>query len=416
MACDQICREGAAKGRIIMQDSALNKPATRAIPFDVDRLDRLMEEAGIDVLLATSKHNVQYLLAAERAIFFDYMDALGVSRYLPVVIYPKGAPDKAAFVGHWLESHQRAVSPLWVPEVCTKASGSLDAIALAVDTVRKSGAPAKRIGVELAFLPMDAGNALKDAFPGSEIKDALYVLERLRAIKTPAELAKLRTASEMVTDAMLQVIAQHGPGATKRELAEALRVAEVNRGLTFEYCLIASGASHNRAPSEVRWEQGDVLSLDSGGNFHGYIGDLARMAVLGEPDSELKDLLAEIETVQQAAFALIKPGAMGGDIYVAAERALQRSPHRKHTEFLAHGMGLVSHEAPRLTATGPVPYDDPDARLPLQPGMVVSVETTLKHPKRGFIKLEDTIAVTETGHQMFGEAGRGWNIGGIARR
>ena len=98
-----------------MQDSALNKPATPAIPFDVDKLDRLMEEAGIDLLLATSKHNVQYLLAAERAIFFDYMDALGVSRYLPVVIYPKGAPDKAAFVGHWLESHQRAVSPLWVP-------------------------------------------------------------------------------------------------------------------------------------------------------------------------------------------------------------------------------------------------------------------------------------------------------------
>jgi Xaa-Pro aminopeptidase len=52
----------------------------------------------------------------------------------------------------------------------------------------------------------------------------------------------------------------------------------------------------------------------------------------------------------------------------------------------------------------------------LQPGMVVSVETTLKHPKRGFIKLEDTIAVTGTGHQMFGEAGRGWNIGGTARR
>jgi Xaa-Pro aminopeptidase len=395
-----------------MQDSALNKPATRAIPFDADRLDQLMEEAGIDVLLATSKHNVQYLLAAERAIFFDYMDALGVSRYLPVVIYPKGAPDKASFVGHRLESHQREVSPLWVPQVRTSASGSLDAIAMAVDAIRKSGVPARRIGVEFGFLPMDAGDALRSACPRSEIKDAHYVLERLRAIKTPAELAKLRTASEKVTEAMLEVIASHGPGSTKRELAEALRVAEVKRGLTFEYCLLASGAGHNRAPSEVRWEQGDVLSLDSGGNFHGYIGDLARMGILGEPDNELKELLAEIEAVQQAAFAAIRPGAMGGDIYVAAERTLGQSPNRKSTEFLAHGMGLVSHEAPRLTATGPVPYDDPDARLPLQPGMVVSVETTMKHPRRGFIKLEDTIAVTETGHQMFGEAGRGWNIGG----
>jgi Xaa-Pro aminopeptidase len=293
-----------------MQDIASGKSAVRAIPFDTDRLDKLMEEAGIDLLLATSKHNVQYLLDAERAIFFDYMDALGVSRYLPIAIYPKGAPDKAVFIGHWLESHQRTVSPLWVPDVRTEASGSTDAIALAVSAIRASGVPMKRIGVELAFLPMDAGSALRDAFPDSKIKDALFVLERLRAIKTPAELAKLRTASEMVIEAMLEVIAGHGPGSTKREIVEALRVAEVKRGLTFEYCLIACGKSHNRAPSEARWEEGDVLSLDSGGNFHGYIGDVARMAILGEPDNELRDLLSEIEAIQRAAFAAVRAGAM----------------------------------------------------------------------------------------------------------
>jgi hypothetical protein len=48
-----------------------------AIPFDASRLDHLMEEADIDVLLATSKHNVQYLLGGHRAFFFDYMDAMG---------------------------------------------------------------------------------------------------------------------------------------------------------------------------------------------------------------------------------------------------------------------------------------------------------------------------------------------------
>ena len=77
-----------------MQDNVQTKTASRAIPFDTNKLDRLMDEAGIDVLLATSKHNVQYLLDAERAIFFDYMDALGVSRYLPVVIYPRGRPKR----------------------------------------------------------------------------------------------------------------------------------------------------------------------------------------------------------------------------------------------------------------------------------------------------------------------------------
>jgi len=105
---------------------------------------------------------------------------------------------------------------------------------------------------------------------------------------------------------------------------------------------------------------------------------------------------------------------MGSEIYGAAERALKETSQRDNIEFLAHGMGLVSHEAPRLTASGPVQYDAADANRPLELGMVVSVETTMKHPKRGFIKLEDTIAVTATGHEMFGEAGRGWNLGGTA--
>ena len=104
----------------------------------------------------------------------------------------------------------------------------------------------------------------------------------------------LRVASELVIDSMLEVIASHGPGSTKQQLADALKVEEVNRGLTFEYCLIAAGASHNRAPSDQRWEEGDVLSVDSGGNYHGYIGDLARMAILGEPDAELDDLLPRL--------------------------------------------------------------------------------------------------------------------------
>ena len=51
-----------------------------------------------------------------------------------------------------------------------------------------------------------------------------------------------------------------------------------------------------------------MLSLDSGGNYHGYIGDLCRMGVMGEPDQELKDLLAEIDAVQQAAFSHCRPG------------------------------------------------------------------------------------------------------------
>jgi Xaa-Pro aminopeptidase len=382
-----------------------------AVPFAADRLDRLMEEARLDILLVTSKHNVQYLLGGHRALFFDYMDAMGASRYLPIFVYAKGDLDQAAYFGHYLEGWQGEITPFWVPTAQTSCSGTLDAMESAVAHIRKLGRTFLRIGVEMPFLPFDAGLVLRSALPDATISDAVIVLEQLRARKSAAELEQLRLASDGVIDSMLAVIAAHGPGTTKLELAEALRREETNRGLIFEYCLIAAGTSHNRAPSEQRWQQGDVLSLDSGGNYHGYIGDVARMAILGAPDAELEELLAEIEAVQQAAFRSIRVGAMGADIYAAAKPLVQRSQHHNDLHFLAHGMGLISHEAPHLTDRSPLPYDDDYAHGPLEAGMVISVETTLKHPRRGFIKLEDTAAVTDGGCEIYGNRARGWNRG-----
>ena len=72
-------------------------------------------------------------------------------------------------------------------------------------------------------------------------------------------------------------------------------------------------------------------------------------------------------------------------------------------------MGLISHEAPRLTSKHSESYEGYDADRPLEAGMVISIETTMTHPRRGFIKLEDTISVTEEGWTGFGDHGRGWN-------
>jgi Xaa-Pro aminopeptidase len=392
----------------------VNAQAARglAIPFDHRRLDRLMDEAGIDVVIATSKHNVQYLLGGHRADFFDYMDATGVTRYLPVLVYPKGAPEKAAYIGHRLEKFQREVNPMWTPETLTNTWGSVDAMQKAVEHIRKIGIKPKRIATEFGFLPYDASQVLRAAFPDAEWVDALFVLERQRVKKSAEELKLLKFASEAVIESMQSVIADAKPGITKAEMVEALRRAETNRGLTFEYCLITCGTGMNRAPSDQRWEKGEIMSIDSGGNYEGYIGDVCRMAIQGEPDAELVDLLAEIETIQRAAMKPIRAGVIGGEIYAAASPLVQKSKHHNHMEFLAHGMGMVSHEAPRLTDRGPVPYPSEYATEPLEAGMVVSVETTLMHPARGFIKLEDTVVVTDKGHEVYGEGARGWNRAG----
>lgn len=398
-----------------MSSTTLERPAAADLPFDAARLDRLMDEAGMDVLLVSSKHNVQYLLGGYRAFFFDYMDAIGQSRYLPLLVYPKGAIDRAAYFASRMESYDKEVRQFWV-EMRPAAMGTEDAIALAAEHIRKIGLGAARIGIESAFLPADAHAALQRALPEARIANALGVLERLRARKRPDELDKLREASERVIESMLAVIGNHGPGTTKRQLVEALRREEVSRGLTFEYCLITAGTSLNRAPSDQVWNAGDILSLDSGGNYRGYIGDICRMATLGEPDAELEDMLAEVDSVQQAAFRPVRAGLLGRDLYASAEEALSRAANRKHIEFVAHGMGLISHEVPHLTNKGPVPYPAEDADRPLEAGMVLSIETTLQHPRRGFIKLEDTLAVQDDGYEMYGTAGRGWNRGGTVRR
>ena len=173
-----------------------------ALPFDSARLDRLMDEAGIDVLLATSKHNVQYLLGGHRAIFFDYMDAMGLSRYLPILVYPKGKPDKAAYFGHRLENFQRDNHPFWTPVQQCNNSGSIDTMQKAVAHIRSAGIKTRGIGAELSFLPVDAGKTLQEAFPDAKLTDSLFVLERMRSIKTPEELKKLKVASEAVLDSM----------------------------------------------------------------------------------------------------------------------------------------------------------------------------------------------------------------------
>lgn len=381
------------------------------IPFNTRQLDELMEAESVDALLVTSKHNVQYLLGGHRFFWFDYMDAVGVSRYLPVFVYFRGAPDASCFVGNAMEGFQIENEPIWVPRIKAEAWGVRDAMNFALDAVRERLGTRARLGIEPSFLPVDALPVLEER--GSyELADAEFLLERLRARKTGAELDLVEQASDRTVESILEVFGGLEPGMTKRDAVERLRIAEVERGLIFEYCLVSAGPNFNRAASDDRLEEGDVICLDSGGNYRGYIGDLARMGVLGSPDAELEDALAEVDAVQQAARSAIGAGALGRDVIAAGDARLAKSRFAERLAYVTHGMGLVSHEAPRITATGPVPYPDTDADAPLQPGMVLSVETTLWHERRGFIKLEDTVIVTDDGFRAVGDIGRGWNVCG----
>lgn len=377
-------------------------------PFDAAALDALLGERGIDVLVATSPHNVQYLLGGYRFFFFEHADAIGVSRYLPVLVYRPGRPADALYVGAGNEDWGTDVRPLWVPEVRNVAWSAAAAARAACDHLGRLQ-PSATVGIEPAFLPHEAARIIARELPRASLVDATEALESLRAVKTDEELELIRTGSTGVVDAMLATFASVAVGATKADVAERLRREQTDRGLVHEYCLIAAGSDHNRAPSSQRVERGDVVSLDSGAQLGGYVADLARMGIVGAPTARHEDLLAQVEHVQLAARGWVRAGARGGDVFEVAERALADCPERGRMRFLAHGCGLVTHEAPRLTATGSPPYPAAHADKPLQAGMVLSLETHLADPEAGFVKLEDTVIVTRDGVEPVADHGRGWN-------
>ena len=106
-------------------------------PFDSARLDSLLDEAGMDAVVISSKHNIQYLFGGYRFFFFDHFDAIGVSRYLPILVYVKGRPDQSTYIGHGMESYEKELGKFWTPAFQT-SSTSLDSAQLAVDHLAKA--------------------------------------------------------------------------------------------------------------------------------------------------------------------------------------------------------------------------------------------------------------------------------------
>ena len=87
---------------------------------------------------------------------------------------------------------------------------------------------------------------------------------------------------------------------SETEIVEHLRVEQTSRGLDYGFTLITTGPTFGRAPSGRKITKGEILSLDTGGHCRGYLADMARMGVLGEPTALMKELLDEVSSVQAA--------------------------------------------------------------------------------------------------------------------
>src|SRR4051812_43220903 len=191
------------------------------IPFNAQRLDRLMEAESMDWILATSDHNTRYLLGGYRFFFHENDSAIGVSRYLPVVGYRRGEPGAAFYVAAANESWHLEVEPVWVQRVETAAVTSRASAAAAASPLADAGPV--RVGIEPSFLPSDAMVALKAALPHAEFVDATAVLDELRSIKSLRELELLRRASQGIVDSMCATFKRLSPGMSRDVIAGLYR-------------------------------------------------------------------------------------------------------------------------------------------------------------------------------------------------
>ena len=162
------------------------------VPFDAAKLDRLMAEAGLDLVLAHTRHNVRYLTGGYYYHFHANATRMGRSQYLAFVGIPRSRVQEAFFVGRPDERGQMEAESLWIPGRVEAIRGTVTAAEGAVKALQHMGLTSGRIGVEMPFLPADAWLALRAALPDVDFVDATPLLSELRAVKSGEELAILR--------------------------------------------------------------------------------------------------------------------------------------------------------------------------------------------------------------------------------
>jgi Xaa-Pro aminopeptidase len=219
------------------------------------------------------------------------------------------------------------------------------------------------------------------------------VFERLRAVKTAEEIARMTVSAGIVERAYLAMWEALSEGITERQLAKVAMesmVSEEARWLSFMNC--GAGVRSSREhfpPSDYAVRAGDLIRFDFGVCVEGYHADVGRTFAL-KPTSEQKEIYAAVFHAYEQTIAAMKPGVTGAEIYETYRREMGEYFNVMPLEWVGHSYGLELHESPFLA---------PLMNAPLEPGMVFAVEIVMDYPSREGYHVEDPILITEEGNR-----------------
>ena len=344
-----------------------------------------------------------------------YGDVMYLTNFYTAFPYiPDRAPDWTA------RAHAFVLLPVDGPEALVADTGveadwhvPIDDIVVAADMIealcrelKARGMDEGEVGIVGAdVLSWSAHRALQRELPGVAWSDASDILERLRLVKSAGEVELLRRSSEIgsrATDAMMDAAR---PGATHGEVMLAgLGVLVPAGGILYNAFMSSSRGGANAATvasafptyaAEEPLSDGQWFHVGLSGVVGGYYFDHARSVSVGEPTADQIDVYEAPIAAVQAGIAAIKPGATAADVANAARRALEERGYPLEGSFqgFGHGIGL-GWDSPWLI---------PDDHTPLEPGMVLCVERSLRHD--GYYgDFEETVLVTDDGAELLTDA------------
>ena len=206
--------------------------------------------------------------------------------------------------------------------------------------------------------------------------------ERQIHIKSPAELEVMREAGKINAAVLATVKDLLQPGVTTADLNAAAEEVLRKHGCISPFkgygqppFPASITASINRElvhgiPSKKRkLKAGDIVSIDCGTVFNGFVGDSAFTAGVGEISPQAQELLDVTEGALFAAIEQMRPGKRTGDVSAAIQQFVESRGFYVTREYTGHGVGHEMHEGPQVPN-----YGVPGRGLPLRPGMTIALE------------------------------------------
>jgi Xaa-Pro aminopeptidase len=255
---------------------------------------------------------------------------------------------------------------------------------------------------------------LKKRFMQAKVEDLTPILDSLRAVKSPREIALVRRASQIAGLGIIEAMKSTKPGVYEYQLEAAARYTFIVNGARLEgYRSIIAGGTENiynmhYYRNNCQLKDGDLVLMDYAPDYSYYVSDIARMwPVNGKFNPEQCELLQFVLEYRNAIIKRIRPRVEKGQIMAEAKKAME--PVFQKTKFskaiyekaartlVENGGGVFSH------MVGMAVHDDGSyTRGPLMPGHVFSIDPQLRVPQeRLYIRYEDVVVVTEDGVENF---------------